>query len=115
VHEGEERASRVTVIGGILLVVLGIAFPMGTLIWLSGRMGGQPSLTSRQIGLILALNGILPVALITLGVGLLTGKLWSSLEFKVVLMASSFATVVVIAVLWRTTKSFARAGNRDGR
>jgi hypothetical protein len=103
-----------SLISGIILVVIGVVFPMGTLFWLNGRMDKQPRLVSRQVGLILALNGIVPVALITLGVGLLMGKLWTSLEFKVVLMVSSLAAVSVIAALWGTTRRVGRTGNRNG-
>ncbi len=62
---------------GILLLLIGLAFPMGMLFWLNGRLSRKPAPRPREIGLLLAFNGVLPVSLILAGLGLLSAAIWA--------------------------------------
>ena len=97
---------------GILLMVAGVVFPMAILAWLSGRMSRQPALQPRQVGLLLALNGTFPVALITLGIGLLTGSLATNLFLKIVIGASAVVAASTAAGLWWTARR-SRPGRKE--
>ncbi len=81
------------VVAGILLLVLGVSFPMGMLVWLNGRMRRKPALLPAQVGLLLALNGILPLGCVTLGLGLMTQRLWSLAPLR----TASFAAWIAVA------------------
>ncbi len=91
---------------GILLTVAGVLFPMAMLAWLGGRMNRQPALQPRQVGLLLAFNGTLPVALIAAGMGMLTGMLETNLFLKAVTVVSAVAAAGIAAGLWWATRRF---------
>lgn len=90
-------------VAGILLVVSGIVFPMGLVAWLSGRMNRAPRPSSRQVGLILALNGLLPVGMVTLGLGLMSGQFWTLPWLRSVALAAWAAALIVVVALWVAT------------
>lgn len=87
-------------LAGILLLVVGVVFPMAMLLWLNGRLNRKPALLPRQVTLLLALNGTLPVFLVTLGMGLLAERWSQTLAFKGVVGASALAVLVLLAGLW---------------
>ena len=62
---------------GILVLTAGVILPMALSGWLAFRMNKKPPLASRRVGLILALNGVLPVGLVLLGLGLMSPAFWS--------------------------------------
>ena len=95
---------------GILALLIGVAFPMGMLFWLNARMRRKPTLSAHQVGLILMLNGTLPISLIALGLALLTGRLWTSTPIKLV-VAASFLAALVASVGLRLSRG---AGQRSG-
>ncbi len=84
---------------GIVLVVAGIAFPMAALFWLNRRMPRSPALTPRQVGLILALDGVLPVSLIFGGLGLLVPRLGAMLVVRVVAILAGVVAVALLGAL----------------
>ncbi len=87
------------VVLGITLIVAGIAFPMAALFWLNRRMLRSPALTPRQVGLILALNGVLPVGLIFWGLSVLVPRLGATLEVRVVAILATAASVALLGAL----------------
>ncbi len=103
------------VIVGIVLLLGGIGFPIGLLVWLNGRMRRQPPLGARQVGMILALNGVLPVGLILAGLGLISPRFGAGPGFRVALLACALAAMILLAGLWWTSRSAARTEKPDGR
>ncbi len=87
------------VVLGIALLILGIGYPMGAVVWLNGRMGRQPPLSPRRLGLILALNGILPLSPIFWGLGLLVPGLSTSLVVRGVAIVATIAAIVLLIML----------------
>jgi hypothetical protein len=98
---------------GILVLLLGVAFPMGMLVWLNGRMRRQPALQPRQVGLLLALNGILPLGLVLAGLWLIYPSFGASLAYKVVLVAAGLTVLALVIGLWWTGRSTLRTGGKD--
>jgi len=88
-----------TTVAGILILIVGVAYPMAALIWLNGRLGRQPALAARHVGRIVAFNGVFPLSLIGLGVGLLSTGLWASLAFKMVLALTGLVSLVLLLIL----------------
>jgi hypothetical protein len=104
------------VVLGIVLLTLGAGYPIGVLFWLNRRMARQPALTPRQVGLILAFNGILPVAVILGGVACLVPGLWERAEFKAAAGAAVVAALVLLGLLLaaRRSASAATSGRAEG-
>ncbi|OIO90885.1 MAG: hypothetical protein AUK03_12270 [Anaerolineae bacterium CG2_30_64_16] len=100
-------------VAGILLIIFGVSFPLGMLFWLNGRMKRTPALAPRQVGLLLAFNGVLPVGVIALGLGLISASAWDALAFRLVLLLSASATVVLLVTLWLTGRATRRTGGED--
>ena len=98
---------------GILVLLIGVAFPMGMLVWLNGRMRRQPSLQPRQVGLLLALNGILPLGLVLAGLWLIYPPFGASLALKVVLASAGLAVLALVIGLWWTGRPSRRTGGPD--
>jgi hypothetical protein len=96
---------------GILLLLIGVAFPMGMLVWLNGRMRRPPALQPRQVGMLLALNGILPLGLVLIGFWLIYPPFGASLAFKVVLISTGLAVLVLSAGLWWIARTARRKGD----
>ncbi len=102
------------IIAGILLLLLGVSFPLATLFWLNGRMRRKPALNPRQVGLTLAFNGVLPVGLITLALGLLSPRVWASVVVRTISIATLAASVVLL-IAWVVMEAAARRkGGGDG-
>lgn len=91
------------IVAGILLVVGGMIFPMGLVAWLNSRLNRAPRPASRQVGLALALNGLLPVALVTLGLGLISERLWALIWLRGVAFVTGSASGIVLVALLVTT------------
>ncbi len=102
------------IIIGILLLIMGAIFPLAMLFWLNGRMSREPALNPRQVGLTLAFNGVLPVGLITLGLGLLSPRVWASVVVRTISIATLAASVVLL-IAWVVMEAAARRkGGGDG-
>lgn len=100
-------------VAGILLLVAGIAFPLGMVAWLNSRLNRQPRPTPREIGLILSLNGLLPLGLVTLGLGLMMPQLWEALWLRVAASAAWIGAGAVLIALIVSGRS-GPAGGRNG-
>lgn len=92
------------IVAGILSLIGGIAFPLAMLFWLNGRLHRPPALQPRQVGLLLAFNGVFPLGLIILGLGLLSPRFGDSLTFRVVVVATGVTAVALLIGLgWMAT------------
>lgn len=92
-------------LAGILALVAGVVFPMAMLLWLSQRLNRQPSLAPARTGLLLALNGILPVGLILAGLVLLVPAIGAAPAARIgamICLAAAAAIALVLALQGRT-------------
>jgi uncharacterized membrane protein (GlpM family) len=103
------------VVVGILLLLVSLSIPMGMLVWLNSRMRRQPHPSALQIGMILALNGILPLAVLLVGLGLMSPRFGSTTGVRVAVSACTVAAVVLLLGLWWTRRAAKRAGDSDGQ
>jgi hypothetical protein len=85
---------------GILLIVAGVAYPLAALPRLNRRLGRQPSPSARMMGLLLAFNGVFPVALILWGLVLSVARLGAVLAICVAALVASVAAVTILSALW---------------
>jgi hypothetical protein len=100
-------------LAGILILIIGVAFPMVMLVWLNSRMRRQPGLQPRQVGMLLALNGILPLGLVLTGLWLIHPPFGASLVFKTVLLACGLAVLALLVGLWWTRRAAGRVGGSN--
>jgi hypothetical protein len=100
-------------LAGIVLLLIGIAFPMCMLVWLNGRMKRKPLLTSTRTGMLLALNGILPVGLVLAGFWLISPAFGASTAFKAAMLAVGFAVLALLVSLWWTGRAERRSRDPD--
>jgi hypothetical protein len=100
---------------GILVLLIGVAFPMGMLVWLNGRLRQQPALQPRQVGMLLALNGILPLGLVIIGLWLVYPPFGTSMAIKATVIVSALAVLVLLAGLWWAGRAARRKGERHAR
>jgi H+/Cl- antiporter ClcA len=117
-QDGE--VSPVRTLAGIIAIAFGVVLPMATLVWLNSRLRRPlyteaPSLQPRQVGLILALNGIVPVTFIALGLGMLSARVWNTLTFKVLLAVFALSSVALAAALWWVGATAGRAPKDTAR
>ena len=100
-------------VGGILILLVGVAFPMGMLIWLNGRMRRLPALQPRQVGMLLALNAILPLGLVLAGLWLISPTFGAGTAFKAAIAACGLAILALLAGLWWTGRAARPGGGAD--
>jgi hypothetical protein len=98
---------------GIMLLLTGITFPMGMLVWLNGRVRRQPPLASARVGMLLALNGILPLGLVLAGLWLISPAFGASMGFKAAMLAVGFAVLALLASLWWMGRADRRSRGPD--
>jgi hypothetical protein len=98
---------------GIMVLIIGVAFPMGMLVWLNSRMRRQPALPSAQVGMLLALNGILPLGLVLAGLWLISPPFGTSTALKAALIAAAIAVCALLVGLWWTGRSVRQGGGPD--
>lgn len=91
-------------LAGILLLISGVIFPMGMLFWLNGWLGRHPQPPPHRVGLLLAFNGVLPIALIVGGLALLSPAIGASLGVRAVIGAAALAALILAAALARGGK-----------
>lgn len=66
------------VVAGILLLSAGVIFPLAFLIWLSSRLGRQPLLRPRQVGMWLAFDFVLSIGFVLVGLRYISPQLAAS-------------------------------------
>lgn len=98
----------------VLLLGLGVIWPMASLLWLSARLSRTPPLSSRQSGLIIAVNGVFPISLVLSAFGLLLPGLRESLTFKGALLVAWVTALALFVGVWRTgaTKRSVASGEK---
>jgi hypothetical protein len=72
---------------------------MGMLLWLNARLNRQPPLAPRTAGLILALNGILPISLILTAFRMLSANMRASPVVLGALIVSWIAVLILALAL----------------
>ena len=86
---------------GVLILIAGVIFPMVMVGWLALRMNKKPALPPNQVGLILAFNFMLPIALVLLGLSLMSPAFgaasWVRLGWMMAL-AGAAAVLIVLGV-----------------
>jgi uncharacterized membrane protein len=98
---------------GIIVLLAGVAFPMAMLLWLNGRMKRQPALAANQVGMLLALNLILPLGLVLAGLWLISPPFGASMAFKAAIIAAGLAILVLLVALGWSGRSVRRNGGPD--
>jgi hypothetical protein len=93
------------VAAGIILLIIGVIYPMATLFWLNGRLRRQPQPTPQRLGLLMTFNFVLPVGLVALGVGLLSAQLWASVSFRWALALVGVFLLALLIVFWRQSRA----------
>ncbi len=86
---------------GILVLTAGVILPIALAGWLAFRLNKKPPLASRRVGLILAFNGVLPVGLVLLGLGLMSPAFWALTWVRAAAYAAlSVSGLVLLALLF---------------
>lgn len=85
------------------------------LAWLNRLFRRKPGPRPVQVGLLLALNGVLPVGMILLGLGLMSAQLWAVQPLRWAMLAAWLATAVLLIALALYAAVSQRAGGADGR
>jgi len=89
-------------LAGILTLVAGVIFPMAMLAWLAFRMNKKPPLSSDRVGMILAFNGVLPIGLVLVGLGLMAPSIWALGWVRIAAyFALGVAGIILISLLVR--------------
>lgn len=101
-----------SVAAGILLLIGGFVAPMVMLFWLNGRLSRTPAPRPVEVGLLLALNGVLPVALIISGLGLISARVWASSVLRIITTATWLVSALLLAIL-AASAARRRAGDKD--
>ena len=66
------------ILAGILLLIIGVILPMAMLFWINSVLSRKPAPQPGRVGMLLTLNGVLPVALVTTGLALLSAQMAAS-------------------------------------
>ena len=86
-------------LAGVLVLMTGVIFPMAMLGWLAIRMGKKPPLGADRTGLVLAFNGLLPVGLVLLGLGLMSPQFGQLMWVRAGWIAALVAAGLVLIAL----------------
>ena len=89
----------VKILAGILLLIAGVIFPMAMLFRLNSVLGRKPAPQPSRVGMLLTLNGVLPVALVTTGLAMLSAHMAVSPALRVVMIATWLTSVVLVTIL----------------
>jgi len=89
----------VRILAGILLLIIGVIFPMAMLFWMNSVLSHKPAPQPSRVGMLLTLNGVLPVALVTTGLAMLSADMAASPALRVVIIATWLTSVALIIVL----------------
>ncbi len=105
------------ILAGILLLAAGVICPMAMLFRVNSLLSRKPPPAARRVGLLIALNGVLPIGLIISGLGLLSPKVWASPVPRTASVTALIVAVVLLIVLAATSRHPAdkRTGGDNGR
>ena len=102
-------------LAGILLLIIGVIFPMVMLFQMNSVLSRKPAPRPSRVGMLLALNGVLPLALIISGLMLLSDRFAASPALRAALIATWAASAVLLIVLVIGRGAGAEKGGGDGR
>jgi uncharacterized membrane protein (GlpM family) len=89
----------VRTLAGILLLIIGVIFPMAMLFQMNSVLSRKPAPRPSRVGMLLALNGVLPVALIISGLMLLSDRFATSPALRAALIATWVASAALLILL----------------
>ena len=87
------------ILAGILLLIIGVIFPMAMLFRMNSVLSRKPAPQPSRVGMLLALNGVLPVALVTSGLAMLSARMAESPALRVVVIATWLTSVALLIIL----------------
>ena len=87
------------ILAGILLLIAGIIFPMAMLFWMNSILSRRPAPQPSRVGMLLTLNGVLPVALVSTGLAMLSAQMAASPALRVAIIATWLTSVALIIIL----------------
>jgi hypothetical protein len=89
----------VKTLAGVLLLIIGVIFPMAMLFRMNSVLSRKPAPQPSRVGMLLALNGVLPVALVVSGLMLLSAHFAASPALRAVMIATWLASAALLVVL----------------
>jgi len=104
----------VRTLAGILLLIIGVIFPMAMLFRMNSVLSRKPAPRPSRVGMLLALNGVLPVALIISGLMLLSDRFETSPALRAALVATWVASGVLLLILLIGRGAGRKKGGVDG-
>jgi hypothetical protein len=104
----------VSTLAGILLLIIGVIFPMVMLFQINSMLSRKPVPRPRQVGMLLALNGVLPVALIISGLMLLSARFSAAPALRAAMIATWVASLGLFIILVIGRGAGRRKGGGDG-
>jgi hypothetical protein len=104
----------VRTLAGILLLIIGVIFPMAMLFQMNSVLSLKPAPRPSRVGMLLALNGMLPVALIISGLVLLSARFSASPVLRAMMIATWTASLALLIVLMIGRGAGGEKGGDDG-
>ena len=86
-------------LAGILLLIIGVIFPMAMLFQMNSVLSRKPAPRPSRVGMLLALNGVLPVALVLSGLMLLSARFSASPALRAAMIATWVTSAALLIVL----------------
>jgi hypothetical protein len=104
----------VRTLAGILLLTIGVIFPMAMLFRINSMLSRKPAPRPSRVGMLLALNGVLPVALVISGLMLLSVRFAVSPALRAAMIATWLASGALMIVLLISRGAGRGKGGDDG-
>jgi hypothetical protein len=104
----------VRTLAGILLLIVGVIFPMAMLFRMNSVLSRKPAPRPSRVGMLLALNGVLPVALIISGLMLLSARFSAAPALRAAMIATWVASLALLIILVIGKGAGRRKGGGDG-
>jgi len=104
----------VRTLAGILLLIIGVIFPMAMLFRMNSVLSRKPAPRPSRVGMLLALNGVLPLALIISGLMLLSDRFAASPALRAALIATWLASAALLIAVVIGRGAGREKGGGDG-
>jgi hypothetical protein len=104
----------VRTLAGILLLIIGVIFPMAMLFQMNSVLSRKPAPRPSRVGMLLALNGVLPLAMIISGLMLLSDRFAASPALRAALIATWVASAALLIAVVIGRGAGAEKGGGDG-
>lgn len=102
------------VLAGILLLIAGVVLPMAMLFQMNNLLSRKPAPRPGRVGMLLALNGVLPVALVISGLMLLSARSTVSPALRAAMIATWVASAALVIALLLSRGAGRGRGGGDG-